>query len=151
MNKTLKFILISIASIAILLLAIQLIPVQRQNPPVVTQIQWDSPQTQALFMRACGDCHSNETTWPWYSYVAPASWLISHNVSEGRRRFNVSELNTSSNRLGRLTSEFERAISGNRMPPAQFTVIHPDARLTSDEKQALIAGLKATFTNPQIQ
>ena len=72
-------------------LLIQLIPIDRTNPPVVTQVQWDSPQTQALFKRACADCHSNETVWPWYSYVAPVSWLVAHDVSEGRGRLNVSD------------------------------------------------------------
>ena len=57
--------------------AIQLVPYghNRSNPPVTGEPAWDSPQTRAYAKQACFDCHSNETIWPWYSYVAPASWL----------------------------------------------------------------------------
>lgn len=57
---------------------LQVIPVEvvQKNPAVIAEPVWDTPQTRELFMRACGDCHSNETAWPWYSRIAPASWLI---------------------------------------------------------------------------
>ena len=61
---------------------IQLVPVQRTNPPVVAEPPWDSPETRALAVRACFDCHSNETVWPWYAYVAPVSWLVAHDTDE---------------------------------------------------------------------
>ena len=78
---------------ALLAAAIQLLPVgaPRDNPPVVAEPAWDSPRTRELFVRACADCHSNQTRWPWYSRVAPASWLVAHDVAEGRRELNVSE------------------------------------------------------------
>ncbi len=77
-----------------LLLLIQLVPYGRDhsNPPVTGTPQWDSPRTEALFSDACGACHSNLTTWPWDSNVAPASWLIQRDVDEGRAILNVSEL-----------------------------------------------------------
>ena len=59
------------------LVVIQFVPVERPNPPVLREPNWDSPETRALAQRACFDCHSNETTWPWYSQVAPVSWLTS--------------------------------------------------------------------------
>jgi hypothetical protein len=71
--------------------AIQLVPVKRDNPPVVSEPNWDSPQTRALAQRACFDCHSNETVWPWYAHVAPASWLAAHDVHEGRGILNFSD------------------------------------------------------------
>ena len=73
------------------LLIIQFVPYGRDhtNPPVIAEPAWDSPQTRALFFRACADCHSNETTWPWYSTIAPASWLITRDVMEGRATFNT--------------------------------------------------------------
>ena len=73
-KNIIRIALILIAVAVVLALLIQLIPVNHTNPPVVTQVAWDSPQTEALFTRACGDCHSNKTTWPWYSYVAPVSF-----------------------------------------------------------------------------
>jgi mono/diheme cytochrome c family protein len=67
--------------------AIQLVPYGRDhiNPQVTQESRWDSARTRALAARACFDCHSNETVWPWYSNVAPVSWLIQRDVDEGRR------------------------------------------------------------------
>lgn len=73
--------------------AIQLIPVSRTNPPTVTPMQWDSEETKALADRACMDCHSNQTKWPWYSYVAPVSWWVADHVEEGRSKLNFDDLN----------------------------------------------------------
>jgi mono/diheme cytochrome c family protein len=76
-----------------LLVALQFIPYGRNhtNPPVLAEPAWNSAQTRALFFQACGDCHSNQTIWPWYSNLAPVSWLVQRDVQEGRREFNVSE------------------------------------------------------------
>ena len=63
------------------------------NPPVTAEPQWDNQQTRDLVTRACYDCHSNQTTWPWYSNIAPLSWLIQHDVEEGRSRLNFTEWN----------------------------------------------------------
>lgn len=64
---------------------------QHSNPPVVAEPKWDAPQTRSLAARACFDCHSNETVWPWYSNFAPISWLVQRDVDEGRRALNFSE------------------------------------------------------------
>ncbi len=76
--------------LVVLFLAIQLIPVNRTNPPATAEINWDSPQTQALASQACMDCHSNATVWPWYSHIAPASWLVYYDVQTGRSKLNFS-------------------------------------------------------------
>lgn len=92
-----RWVIAVLAVVGVLLLgfiAIQFVPVNRTNPPVTTQIKWDSAQTEALATRACMDCHSNQTTWPWYSYVAPASWLIYYDVQRGRQELNLSTLGT---------------------------------------------------------
>ena len=73
-------------------LAIQFIPVQRSNPAVASAINWDLPQTEALARQACMDCHSNETIWPWYAYVAPVSWLVYYDVQRGHSELNFSTL-----------------------------------------------------------
>ena len=85
---TAKLVLITV----IVAVAIQFIPVDRSNPPVEEEIVV-APQIQAVLKRACYDCHSNETIWPWYSQVAPASWLLAWDVHEGREELNFSTWN----------------------------------------------------------
>jgi len=120
---------------------IQLVPYGKDhtNPPVVNEPQWDSPATRDLVKRACFDCHSNETVWPWYSNVAPVSWLVARDVQEGRSKLNFSRWGQ-----GRQQSldEIIEVIQNNEMPPAIYLLQHPEARLTADEKQALITGLQ---------
>ncbi len=143
MKRAITCVLILLGGVVILFLIIQLVPISTTNPPVVTQVQWDSTQTQALFARACADCHSYETVWPWYSHVAPASWLVAFDVARGRRSWNISD--PSSGRETRSGTELARVIQKGSMPPLQYLILHPNANLTSAEKQALINGLEATF------
>ena len=126
--------------IVLVAVGMQLIPYGRNhtNPPVLTEPQWDSPRTRELFTRACADCHSNETVWPWYSNIAPVSWLAQRDVDEGREKFNIS---TGS---GEADEAAEKVVEGE-MPPAQYTWLHPEANLTTSERQELIQGLLATF------
>ncbi len=109
------------------------------NPPVERQVNWDSPQTQELFARACADCHSNETKWPWYSKIPPISLLIIDHVNEGREKFNISALD-----MGEADDAAEQVIEG-KMPLKSYTLMHPSARLTDAERQALADGLQKTF------
>lgn len=119
---------------------IQVIPFGRQhtNPPVVKEPAWDNPQTRALATRACFDCHSNETTWPWYSSVAPVSWLTQHDVNEGREHLNFSEWNKPQHHAGHAV---ENIRSGD-MPLWYYLPMHPAAKLTDAEKSALVAGFQ---------
>ena len=145
---------IAILAIAVL---IQFIPYghNHTNPAVVKEPTWDSPQTQALFQRACSDCHSNNTNWRWYTNIAPFSWLIQKDVDEGRQRLNLSECGVPRPRPSRPFGGDGEGFGGERegggdlsevilrgsMPPIQYTLIHPEARLTTTEKQALAQGL----------
>ena len=124
-------------------LAIQLVPYGRdhENPPIVREPEWDRATTRELFFRACGDCHSNETVWPWYSQVAPVSWLVQHDVYEGRSHFNVSEWGRRENHGDDAATMVREA----EMPPWFYLPAHPEARLTQREQTALIEGLVATF------
>lgn len=112
----------------------------RTNPPVERQINWDSPQTQTLFYHACADCHSNETQWPWYSAIPPVSALTVRDVMEGREKFNISRLD-----MGEDAEEAAEVIREGEMPLPIYTLMHPEARLTDAERQALAAGLQKTF------
>lgn len=128
---------------AIVFVAIQLIPVSRTNPPVQSTIQWDSPQTKDLAYRTCMNCHSNETAWPWYSNLAPASWITIVHVNNARAQFNLSELNTLPTfRRARLARDMADQIRNGTMPPSDFLLLHPEARLTDAEKNQLIQGLQ---------
>jgi hypothetical protein len=139
-----KIILKVVAVIVVLGVVIQLVPLplRGNNPAVTSEPKWDSPQTRALMKRACFDCHSNETAWPWYSYVAPVSWLVYNDVSEGRSRMNLSDW--TSRRQPDL-DEIIGEIQGGGMPPAIYLPMHPNARLTDAEKQQLVDGLTQTL------
>jgi len=120
-------------------IAIQFVPVERTNPPIVSQPKWDSPQTEAIARRACFDCHSNETKWPWYAYVAPISWNVADHVKEGREEFNMSDWQPGDG------DEAAEEVEKGGMPLSQYLLMHPEARLTPEEQKQFIAGLKATF------
>lgn len=139
-----RFLLIVVAAVAALLLLIQVVPYGRahENPPVVQEPNWDSAQTRELAQRACFDCHSNETVWPWYSNVAPVSWLVQHDVDEGRQYLNFS--NWGQGEAAGEPDEMGEVIFEGEMPPAQFLITHPEAKLTDAEKQALADGLMRT-------
>lgn len=132
----------ALISIAILAVVIQLVPYGRShdNPPTTAAIRWDTAATEQLFMRSCADCHSNMTKWPWYSNIAPASWLIQRDVDEGRGEMNISDASAQIE-----IDELEEMVREGEMPPRQFTIIHRNATLTDAEKQALIDGIRATF------
>lgn len=144
MNTFTKILLILAVILLGGFLLLQLVPYGRNhtNPPVVSEPNWDSPETRALAERACFDCHSNESEWPWYSNVAPVSWLVAHDVEEGRSRLNFSEWG--SGKEGEEAEEIVRAIRTGAMPPAIFLPMHPEAKLTPAEQEALIQGLSKT-------
>ncbi|NQV17263.1 MAG: heme-binding domain-containing protein [Armatimonadetes bacterium] len=135
---------IILRNLAILLIVIQLIPYGRRhdNPPVVSEPNWDSPDTRELFYQACKDCHSNETTWPWYSHIAPVSWLVQHDVNDGREHFNVSEWGVQKKNEGEEAAEELRE---GEMPPWFYYIPRLDKKLSKLEMKKLNDGLIATF------
>lgn len=128
-----------------LFVALQLVPVSRTNPPVVTPMQWNSEETKALAERACMDCHSNQTVWPWYSYVSPASIVVAHHVEDGRGKLNFDELNAMRKSVDRMAEEIEEVVMEGEMPMSQYLPLHPTARLTDSEKRTLIDGLRLSM------
>lgn len=140
MKKTIVYILV----IGLILFGlIQLIPIGKNytNPPVVSEPKWNSPATRQMAKEHCFQCHSNETAWPWYSKIAPASWLIAFDVSEGRGKFNFSDWN---NNPGEL-DEMIQVINSGEMPPIQYTLFHPSSVLSDQQKAEFIQGLQATL------
>ncbi len=130
-------------------LAIQIIPYGRthSNPPTVLEPDWDTPRTRELAVRACFDCHSNHTRWPWYASVAPFSWAVQFDVDVAREVVNFSEWNRTYP-LGGYSGK--RTLDGN-MPPAKYMVAHPEAQLTQAEREELARGLDATINGAQVR
>jgi hypothetical protein len=129
--------------LVVLFVLIQVVPYGRshENPPVTGEPAWDGPRTAELARRACFDCHSNETVWPWYSWVAPVSWLVQSDVDEGRAHLNFSEFDKEQKHADDAADEVE----DGEMPPATYLLAHADAKLSDAEKAELIRGLEATF------
>jgi len=99
-SKLLIIPIVIVSVLVVLFVAIQFVPVTRTNPAVATPIKWDSAQTETLARQACMDCHSYETKWPWYSYVAPVSWLVYYDVQRGRSQLNFSTVGKGSSQGG---------------------------------------------------
>jgi mono/diheme cytochrome c family protein len=123
---------------AIAAVLIQLVPYghTHTNPPQTGEPAWDSPQTRELVRRACFDCHSNTTTWPWYSNVAPVSWLVWNDVDGGRSHLNFTEWDRPQKQAKNVAKEVQKG----SMPPRVYLPMHPAARLSDAEKQELIEG-----------
>jgi len=105
------------------------------NPPVIADAPWPDERSLELARAACYDCHSNETRWPPYSYVAPMSWLVRRDVEEGREELNFSL-------GGRIDDDAAEAVAEGSMPPRTYTLLHPGARLSAEERSQLVAALE---------
>jgi hypothetical protein len=97
-----------------------------------------APQVNAVLKRACVDCHSNQTAWPWYSYVAPMSWLVEKDVRRGRDRMNFSEWDEYTfKQRERLFADIATAVKNREMPLRQYTSVHHDAKLSDADVDLL--------------
>jgi len=134
---------IALGVLVLLFAIIQAVPYGRDhsNPAARQEPAWDTPATRTLAVHACFDCHSNLTHWPWYSNVAPVSWLVQSDVDNGRKRLNFSEWD----RPQRGADEAAEKVAEKGMPPSWYTWMHPKSRLSSAERQALVQGLQAMF------
>lgn len=148
MNFLKRFWKYGVAAVVVFFIILQLVPYGRNhnNPPVQSEPNWDSPETRALAVTACFDCHSNETKWNrWYTQVAPASWLVQHDVEEGRQILNFSEWDQGGK--PREMEEMWEVLQRGSMPPGQYLILHPEAKLTPEQVDQLITGLRATVRN----
>lgn len=141
--KTLK-VLAWLVSVFVLM---QVVPYGRthSNPPVSKEPSWDSRRTRELAARACFDCHSNETRWPWYADVAPFSWVVQRDVEVARNVINFSEWDRT---FDLAMYSGESVFTGN-MPTVKYRMAHPDADLNEQETAELVRGLDATLRAPQ--
>jgi len=128
---------------AVVFVGLQVIPVDRSNPPVIeSRTIFASEALPAkvgmVLRRSCADCHSNETRWPWYSYVAPTSWIVAHDVHAARRQMNLSEWAGYSQKKKeeRLNGICEQVVNGD-MPEGKYALIHRRARVSDEERAAI--------------
>ncbi len=129
-----KVVLKILGLVAVVLILLQMVPVERTNPPVESRFSAPA-EVQEVLKRACYDCHSHETRWPWYSRIAPFSWIIVGHVKEGRKELNFSRWNRYSVRKQRRKLEqIPEEIFSDHMPPRSYLWLHPEARLTPTEK-----------------
>jgi mono/diheme cytochrome c family protein len=144
--RWLKRFLMLIAFVVGMFGVMQLVPYGRDhtNPAGTTEPKWDSPETRALAERACFDCHSNRTKWPWYSHVAPFSWVVQRNVDAARATLNFSDWDHPTD----MHTQAAANVLVGEMPPRSYRLMHPEARLTEQEKLKLAKGLQATFGLP---
>ena len=132
-----RWIVLSGLGLLVLVVAIQFIPVDTANPPVESDIS-TSPAVKAVLQRACYDCHSHETVWPWYSRVAPISWLLVRDVQEGRAELNFSTWNQySTQQQVKKLKESWQEVSEGEMPPWYYLPVHRDARLSAEDRTLL--------------
>ena len=129
------------------LLAAQLVPYghAHTNPAERTEPAWTSAEVRQLAVRACFDCHSNETAWPWYSHVAPMSWLVVNDVNEGRQHLNFSEWKVPSRHADDAAGE----VREGEMPPAIYTPLHSASKLSSAERTQLADAFATMFGEPK--
>lgn len=130
-------------AVVIVFAGMQAIPVDRRNPPVdssrtIFASEAMPPGIAAVLRRSCQDCHSNQTHWPWYSYVAPTSWMVASDVHKARRQMNFSEWAgySEKKREERLNGICEQVINGD-MPEGKYAIIHHSARVSEDERRAV--------------
>jgi hypothetical protein len=116
------------------------------NPAVVREPLWDSPETCALAKRACFDCHSNETEWPWYARVQPMTMLLEQDIEAGRSLMNFSDWKD----VTFINADLiEKKLRSGEMPLPKYVLLHPEAKLSDAEIDALVTGLARTFAATQ--
>jgi len=138
MKKKTKWIFVALVTVFALL---QFTNPARTNPPVVNTLTATNPppaQVATLLRAACYDCHSYETKWPLYSRIAPSSWLVVSDVNEGRRHLNFSDWPADPDGIAKKLDRINEVLDYREMPPKKYTLLHPEARLTEDQRKLLM-------------
>lgn len=132
-----KSLLLILNVLIVALILIQFIPVKRNNPTETAALQ--APEVvAALLQRSCYDCHSNRTHWPWYSRIAPVSWLVSHDVQEGRKELNFSQWGKyDDKKKNKMLHEIVEEVEKGKMPLKIYTLMHPKAKMSEADLQLL--------------
>lgn len=132
-----RWLKITLIVLVVLFVVIQFIPIAHTNPPVRADLN-APPDVKAVITKGCYDCHSNQTTWPWYVHVAPVSWLLWSDVNEGRQNMNFSEWGLYPPATqAKFMRRSWREVSGGDMPPWYYRMMHPPSRLTDADKAVI--------------
>lgn len=128
--------------VALTLIALQFVPLERSNPS--EKGRFAAPAAvETILRRACYDCHSHETRWRWYAWIAPVSFLLVRDVKEGRRELNFSLWDRyEQRRKARKLKEIIKEVQEGNMPPWYYIPVHPDAKLSPLDRDAVIAWAK---------
>lgn len=156
MKKYLKYVWIGLIVI-IILLQFQLLQSDKTNPEIIPteeiNVSANLPKNISTILRkSCYDCHSNETKWPWYSYVAPISILVTDDVNDARKELNFSKWGSYSlKRKIKKLSEINKEVSEGEMPLWFYLPLHPEAKLTVEEQNALVGWTETEYEklNPE--
>jgi hypothetical protein len=123
--------------LVIVIVGIQFIPLEQNNPPVENDL-FASNEVKDILRKACYDCHSNETDWAWYTKVAPLSWLTTSDVNNGRKHLNFSEWgNLRASEQDKIKEEIWEEVREETMPLWQYRIMHPSTKLSIEEKNVL--------------
>lgn len=126
------------AAALVVAVAIQFVPVKRSNPPIRFEVE-APPEVVTILRRACYDCHSNQTRWPWYSRVAPVSWLVAWDVRRGREDLNFSEWPAFDfEGQDHARSDIVKQIRRGKMPPPLYRLMHSESWLRADDRRRLL-------------
>ena len=141
-------------TIIVILIGIQFIrPAKNQSADILTSDishAYSVPQNvSTILKKACNDCHSNNTVYPWYAEVQPVAWWLNHHIQEGKNELNFNEFAAYAipRQYHKLEEVIEQVKEGE-MPIWSYTLIHTDAKLTDEEKQTLInwaEGIRSTM------
>ena len=142
MNKArVKVVLLALL---VFVIGIQFLQPERTNPAAVPSKALSAhvkipEDVQASLMRSCGDCHSNETVWLWYSHIAPVSWMVVDDVNQGRRHMNFQdwEAQPSPKQANDVLTDICKEIRQNGMPPFTYRIAHKNVKLTQPESDAI--------------
>lgn len=139
--------------ILIVFIGIQFIPIDGRRPVVDPKAALHPPAEVETILRAsCYDCHSDETRWPWYTYVAPVSWWLASHVHEGRENLNFSKWNEmTANKQADTLSDIADEVSTGQMPLPIYLTVHRAARLTPEQIRTLTAWTDAAMKQIEAQ
>ncbi len=135
--------------------SIQFIQLERSNPPVnpsqtIHAVQHPDPSASAALARSCNDCHSNLTVWPWYSRIAPVSWLVVSDVRKGRADLNFSEWGAyPADKQKRMLAEICKQVSEKEMPESTYIWMHPEAKLSDADIHSICTWTQSLNPSPQ--
>ncbi len=127
------------AAAAVVFVLMQLVPMSRSNPPITQDVAAPAP-VESILRRACYDCHSNETRWPWYAHVAPVSWLVIRDVDRGRKHINFSTWDVYADdpeTVIRKLRNIDKVMHNRTMPLWYYLQLHSEARLSDPDREIL--------------